>query len=57
MNNFCDLSDFELICFLMTRVKKEKTVGFTFSVYALHTLEKNKSSNFNLLNKNLLDVK
>ena len=41
MNNFCDLGDFELIFFfLMTRVKKEKNVGFTFSVYALHTVEK-----------------
>ena len=41
MNNFCDLSDFELIFFFYdSRVKKEKNVGFTFSVYALPIVQK-----------------
>ena len=43
MNNFCDLGDSELIFFffLMTlELKRKKNVGFTFSVYALHTMEK-----------------
>ena len=59
MNNFCDLCDFELIFFfLMTlELKRKKNVGFTFSVYALHTVEKKKSSYFSLLNKILVDGK
>ena len=41
MNNFCDLGDFELIFFFDdSRVKKEKNVGFTFSVYALPIVQK-----------------
>jgi len=59
VNNFCDLRDFELIIIFFdnSRAKKKKKVGFTFSVYALHIVEKKKSSYFCLLNKNLVDGK